>query len=237
MFDGATPPPGTTLHYIQGVSSYGGAGETVEIPDGVPCFLAGTRIDAPRGAKPVEALRPGDLVQTLDHGPQLVRWAGISEVCGLRDHAPIRISAGALGQHRTLSVSPNHRILLRGAQAEIIFGEHEVFAPAKALVNGRTIRSVPMRRASYVHLLFDRHEVVFAEGLATESLFAGDVALSALSSAVRADLATVLLRDGIGAMRLARRGLTVGETRNLVAISAPPNFAGRTRHANPRCAA
>ncbi len=38
------------------------------------CFANCTQIDTPRGPRIVEALRMGDLVDTLDHGPRPVRW-------------------------------------------------------------------------------------------------------------------------------------------------------------------
>ncbi|MCU0816565.1 MAG: Hint domain-containing protein, partial [Cypionkella sp.] len=36
----------------------------------IACFTLGTRIDTVDGPRPVEALVPGDLVLTRDHGPQ-----------------------------------------------------------------------------------------------------------------------------------------------------------------------
>ena len=68
---------------------------------------------------------------------------------------------------------------------------------------------------SYVHLLFDRHEIVAAEGAAAESLHTGPEALKALSPAARAEIAALFpdlarpparpLVPGARARRLAAR--------------------------------
>jgi len=143
----------------------------------VPCFAAGTLIDTPDGPRPVEALRPGDLVTTRDHGPQVLRWSGSRVVPGRGDNAPIRFMAGAMGNDRSLVVSGNHRMLVTGWKAELYFGEDEILVAAKHLLNGDTICRVQVPQITYVYLLFDRHEVIFAEGAATESLHPGDYLL------------------------------------------------------------
>lgn len=43
-------------------------------PGTIPCYAPGTLIDTPDGPRPVQTLQPGDLLLTLDHGPQLIRW-------------------------------------------------------------------------------------------------------------------------------------------------------------------
>ena len=149
----------------------------------IPCFTAGTLITTPEGERAVEDLRPGDLVLTRDHGPQMLRWAGSREVVGHGALAPVRFAPGALGNTRALMVSPQHRMVISGWQAELYFGTDEVLAAALHLVNGDTICRVEMPQVRYIHLLFDRHEIVFAEGAATESfhpgarIMAGDAAL------------------------------------------------------------
>jgi len=41
---------------------------------------------------------------------------------------------------------------------------------------------------TYIHIMFDRHEVIYAEGFATESFFAGDAALMAVDAPAREEL-------------------------------------------------
>ncbi len=150
----------------------------------VPCFVAGTRIRTPEGERRVEDLQPGDLVMTRDDGAQPVRWIGQRAVAAEGELAPVRIKPGAFGNHRGLSVSPQHRILLRDSRAELLFGEREVLVAAKDLVNDQTVRRKPGGQVTYVHLMFDRHQLVFSEGLETESFLPGPQTTSILDQPV-----------------------------------------------------
>lgn len=140
---------------------------------GIPCFVAGTLIATPDGERPAEGLLPGDLVLTQDDGPQPLRWSGMRTVTASGDFAPIHIRANTFGTHRDLLVSPLHRILIRDNLAELLFGEAEVLVAARDLVNDRSVRRREGGEVTYVHLLFDRHQVVFSEGLETESFLPG----------------------------------------------------------------
>ena len=152
------------------------------------CFTPGTRIATARGAVAVEDLRPGDLVQTLDHGLQPLRWVGRKRVPAFGKLAPVRIAAGALGNARDLIVSPQHRMLVSGWQAAMLFGEDEVLVPAQALVNGRQVIRVEGGMVDYIHLLFDRHEVIWSEGAPSESFHPGQQGWKALDAAARAEV-------------------------------------------------
>lgn len=147
-----------------------------------PCFVAGTMIETARGPVAVEHLVTGDLVCTVDNGLQPLRWVGSTEV-GQRmllahPHlAPVRILAGALGPDRPardLRLSPQHRVVLSGPEVDLHFGHGEVLAPSVALL-GRpgVVQEGAAEGVTYLHLLFDRHEVILAEGLAVESLLCG----------------------------------------------------------------
>lgn len=153
----------------------------------VPCFVAGTMIFTAKGALPVESLQPGDLLLTRDSGMRPVRWVGQITVDGTGRFAPIRFMPDTQGNTRALLVSPNHRMLMTGWKAEMYFGESEVLVPAKTLVNGDTISVAPCAQVTYVHILMDHHEVIFAEGAATESLHPGDY-LIAGASETRAEI-------------------------------------------------
>lgn len=99
----------------------------------VPCFVAGTLIRTPDGDVPVETLHPGDLVLTMDDGPQPLRWTGSRTVPARGGLAPICIRAGTFGDHGKLLISPQHRILVRDSLAELLFGRSEVLVAAKIL--------------------------------------------------------------------------------------------------------
>lgn len=154
----------------------------------VICFAHGTRIETPYGPRAIETLKPGDLILTLDHGPQPLRWVGAREVPALGQFAPIEIGKGALGNSETLIVSPQHRMLLTDWRAQMLFDAPEVFAAAKHLVNGETIRTRTGGMVTYYHLMFDQHEVIFAEDVPTESFHASDYSLTGVADAAREEL-------------------------------------------------
>jgi hypothetical protein len=137
----------------------------------VACFTAGTLIDTDKGPVPVEHLTSDMRLTTMDNGFQPVRAVVSRVVPGQCRFAPIVISKGALGNDRELVVSPAHRMIIAGWQTELMFGYDEVLASAKSLTNGDTIYSRPVDEVEYFHILLDRHEIIFAEGSATESYF------------------------------------------------------------------
>lgn len=160
----------------------------------IPCFTPGTLILTERGEVAVEALVVGDLVMTRDHGLQSLRWVGRRELSMLDlladpDFQPIRIVQGAMdgtGPDRDMLVSPQHRVLVAGAAAQLLFGEDEVLVAAKHLLAKPGIsRVLPTGGVSYVHILFDRHEIVQSDGIWTESFQPADRMLSAMDKAAR----------------------------------------------------
>lgn len=155
------------------------------------CFTAGARVKTPSGAQRIERLRAGDLVCTLDRGPQPVRWIGMRRVTGFGPLAPVEITRGTLRAHRPHLVSPQHRVLVRGAGAELHFGQSEVFVAAKHLVNGTSIRRAPRPRVTYIHLAFDHHEVLIVDGVRSESLLLAQGSLRCMCPDQSAELHAV----------------------------------------------
>lgn len=154
----------------------------------VLCFARGTLIECPDGPRFIETLREGDLVNTLDNGAQPIRWAGGMAMAATGANAPVHIAPGALGNLRRLVVSQNHRMLVRGPRAELLFGDPEVLIAAKHLVDGDAIRIVEGGRVDYHHFLFDRHEIVFAECCPSESLYLGQQSLRSVGPAARDEI-------------------------------------------------
>jgi len=155
---------------------------------GLICFLAGTRIDTAQGPRPVEALAVGDVVWTLDDGFQPLGWVGRRRVPATGRFAPIRIAAGVFENDVPLYVSPQHRILIRGWKADLLFAQPEVLVAACHLVNGDTITRAPCAEADYCHVMFDRHQIIRSNGALSESFYPGPQALSAVDRAARAEL-------------------------------------------------
>ncbi len=158
---------------------------------GIPCFTPGTLIRTPQGELPVERLRPGDLVLTRDDGPQPIRFVamrrlGAEELAATPALRPVRIGAGAFGNDRPLLVSPQHGVLVARADGS----EGLARAIQLARMKGGKVRVAEgARSVTYIHLVFDRHQVVFSNGLATESFYPGTRALAGLAPAAREEFA------------------------------------------------
>lgn len=176
---------GTTYTFV-------GSSNSADVPyaNVVPCFGHGTLIETEHGDVPVQDLSVGDRVVTRDNGNQPIRWIGrrrLNEETLSRNPnlCPIRILAGALGAQqpaRNLIVSPQHRLLVSSKIAQRMFDSREVLVAAKHLVEIDGIDVVEDANAmDYFHIMFDRHEVIYSNGAASESLFAGGEALKSLS--------------------------------------------------------
>lgn len=196
---------------------------------GVICFTPGTLIRTAKGPCPVETLRVGDRIETRDNGLQDILWIGSRRITGARMHAmpqlrPIRFRAGALGMDEPdadLVVSPQHRVLVRGSTALALFHTDEVLVAAADLVNDRTImRDHVLRETNYIHLLTERHEVLWANGVATESFHPAGADLDSLAPEARASLDALspgLLEAPHRYGAHARRALTQPEAAMLLA--------------------
>ncbi|CUH51395.1 Hint domain-containing protein [Shimia marina] len=180
-----------------------------------PCFTAGTFIRTPNGEVPVECLEIGDLVETLDNGPQPIRWIGRREVPAEGKLAPIHIAANTFGEHRALALSPLHRVLVQDAWAELLFGEEQVLVAARDLVNDTTVTRVSGGTVEYVHILFDEHQIVFSEKLATESFLPGPQTKASFEPEIVEEIASIFpemdMHTGTGYGPMARRGLRAYE--------------------------
>lgn len=161
------------------------------------CFTRGTAIETDRGPVPVEMLQPGDRVMTRDNGPQPIRWIGSRGLSAARlarnPHLrPVRIRAGALGDGlpaRDLTVSPQHRVLVRSRVAVRMFDSEEVLIAAKQLcqIDGIDLLDAA-EGVEYHHFLLDRHEVVQSNGAESESLFTGPEVLKTVSPAAMREI-------------------------------------------------
>lgn len=149
------------------------------------CFTRGTLIRTPAGDRRIETLAPGDAVVTLDHGVQVLRWIGSETVRATGRMAPVCFARGTVGNFADLLVSPWHRMLCEGGAARRLFREDEVLAPALALVDDFEVSVAYGGMVTYVHLLFDRHEAVIANGAASESFHPGGRSLEALPAPAR----------------------------------------------------
>ncbi len=167
---------------------------------GIPCFVRGTRIQTAHGETKIEDLKVGDMVQTRDNGLCPVRWIasrrlGDEELNDAPKLRPIRIMAGALGNGlpvQDLLVSRQHRMFVSSKITQRMFGCADVLIPSIKLTElpGIFIDD-SATEVEYFHLLFDRHEIVYAEAAPTESLYTGPEALNALGHEQRIEILTL----------------------------------------------
>jgi Ca2+-binding RTX toxin-like protein len=162
----------------------------------VPCFTPGTLIATAKGQRRVEDLRQGDMIITRDNGLQEIAWVGQkpltqNDFIDRPELKPILIKAGSLGEdmpERDIMVSPNHRMLIADKGVSMYFDEPEVLAAAKHLVGKDGINHVDVADTSYIHFMFERHEVVLSDGTWTESFYPGDYTIDGLGSAQRDEI-------------------------------------------------
>lgn len=212
------------------------------------CFVAGTRLATPRGNVAIEHLRPGDLLLTSEGAATRIQWIGSralepGPLARSPDDWPIRIAPGALGPGRparALRVSPQHRVLLSGAEVQALHGCDAVLVPARALLGLRGISCrAPHGGVTYLHVLCDRHSVLMAEGAAAESLYLGPMARRSLArAALREIFARAPALQGNLLPDPARPLLNMRQARRLVAClqrtgALPQPEAACPPHASP----
>ncbi|MEM7471106.1 MAG: Hint domain-containing protein [Pseudomonadota bacterium] len=187
-----------TVEFLDGVGGpVIGTLDFKEIETLVPCFTPGTAIATPRGEVPVEDLRIGDKVITRDNGIQEIRWVGAKrmDARALQQNPhlqPILIAKESLGNglpERDMLVSPNHRVLVNTDRVSLYFEENEVLVAAKYLENhGEGVHSIQSMGTTYLHFMFDNHEVVLSNGAWSESFQPGDHSLRAVGNAQRNEI-------------------------------------------------
>ena len=157
------------------------------------------------------------MVVTRDHGLQPIRWIEHRTVPAIGRFAPVRIRQNVLtGLDRDLVVSPQHRVLFQGYRAELLFGDSEVLVAAKHLIDGMDVTQDEQEMVTYIHFMFDQHEIVYAEGAATESFHPGDMGFSAVGDGAREELFSLfpgLRADQSAYGNTARRTLKAHEAK------------------------
>jgi len=193
----------------------------------IPCFTPGTLITTRRGEVAVETLRAGDEVLTRDNSYRALVWMGhrkltAADLIANPQLRPVRIAAGALGAglpRQDMLVSPQHRMLIEGARAEMLFGEAEVLVAALHLVGLPGIETVFLPGLTYVHIMFEDHEIVCADGAWSESFQPAQRMLSGMEADQAEEIRTLFpeLAQREIAFASARLTLKAYEARVLLA--------------------
>lgn len=133
-------------------------------------FSRGTRITMASGQqKLIEDLTAGDKVLTRDDGPQEIQWIGRNTLRAVGEFAPIVITKGTLNNAGDLVVNPDHRLFIYQRHDQIGAGRSELLVKARHLVNGGTVYVQEGGYAEYFQLVFDTHQIIFAEGICAET--------------------------------------------------------------------
>lgn len=192
----AEDPNAGTIEFLDGEGNVTGTAAYDNIESIVPCFTPGTLIATADGFVDVSDLKVGDLICTRDHGMQEILWVGQRELsrddlARLPHLRGVTIQKDALGEGmpaRDMTVSPNHRVLVADPKVELIFGEREVLISAKHLLGFPGITRSTAETETYIHFLFDRHEIVLSDQIWSESFQPGQQALAGLDTAQRDEI-------------------------------------------------
>ncbi|MDE4174643.1 Hint domain-containing protein [Phaeobacter sp. PT47_59] len=217
-----------TINLLDSSDAVVGSMTYSEIERIIPCFTPGTLIATPHGERKVEELQAGDRVITRDNGIQEIRWVGTrslspAELKGAAHLQPVLIRQGALGNglpERDMMVSPNHRVLVANDKTAFYFEDREVLVAAKHLTGLDGVDVVETTAVTYIHFMFDQHEVVLSDGAWTESFQPGDLTLRGLDLEQRNEVFELFpelqTEEGREAYTSARRSLKKHEARLLV---------------------
>ncbi len=219
IYDPTNPENGTVEYFdrddaLTGTSTFENIERVI-----VPCFTPGTMIATPKGERLVEDLQVGDRIITRDDGIQEIRWLGTRTLNGREllqapQFKPILIQKGSLGNglpERDMMVSPNHRVLMMSEKTSLYFEENEVFAAAKHLTGTPGVDAVGANGVTYIHFMFDQHELVLSNGAWTESFQPGHLSLNGIDGDQRQEVLALFpelkTAEGIDAYHSARRSL------------------------------
>lgn len=194
--------------------------------ENIMCFTPGTLVATAQGQKPVETLTQDDLILTRDNGFQLIAWTGqraltAQELAASPKIQPILIKANSLGEgvpERDMMVSPNHRMLVTDPKLQMYLHESEALVAAKHMTAIDDVAQMATSSLTYVHFMFERHEVVLADGAWSESFQPGDYSMNGMPSEQRAEIDMLfpeLEVTGAGAFMSARTQLKGFEARTL----------------------
>ena len=189
-------------------------------------FTRGTHITMSSGEqRKIEDLAIGDRILTRDDGVQTIRWISQSTVRAVGDFAPVKITAGTLNNDHDLIVSPDHRLFIYQRSDEVGAGRSEILVKARHLVNGETVTVMDGGFVDYFQLLFDSHQIIYAEGIAAETMLIDTRTKSVLPEELSAAMGEVIP----GHSDLPHAGLDVSE-----AMLDRPDMAELLRKASTR---
>ena len=189
----------TTINITNPIDVGGGISGTVQLLDGtivdfanienIICFVSGTMVATHAGLRKIEDLQVGDPVMTQDNGIQKIGWIGKTTVSARDNFAPVHFAKSVFpGATDDLIVSPQHRILIKGYRAELLFGQSKVLMPAIHMIDGKDVTRLHQESVTCIHIMFEQHEIIFANGIPAESFHPGAFGVDKLEDQAREEL-------------------------------------------------
>ncbi|MEQ8987047.1 MAG: Hint domain-containing protein [Marinovum algicola] len=109
---------------------------------------------------------------------------------------------------------------MSGEKAQLFFEEREVLAAAKHLTDLDGVDEVGTLGVTYIHFMFDQHEVVLSNGVWTESFQPGDQTMDSMGAKPKAEIYELFpelqTAEGLQDYAAARRSLKKHEAKLLV---------------------
>lgn len=203
--------------------------DTEEITDQPVCFVSGTLIRCKDGEIAVEDLMIGDEVLTGNGTFSKIKWLGARtvsshELAMRSNFLPVKIAKDALGDNtpnQDLFVSQQHRMQINDWRLEVMVGGNDALVSAKQLLNDKTITLAHnFDEVTYHHVMFDTHQVIYANGAKSESFHPGVLAMNSLDTAVHAELIDLFPELVNGAKSYGPTALPVLKSYEVKALNA-----------------
>lgn len=176
-------------------------------------FARGTHITLSSGTqRKIEDLAVGDKVLTRDDGVQTIRWIGQNTLRAVGDYASVVLAAGTLNNTNDLVLRPDHRLFVYQRSDELGAGRAELLVKARHLLNGDTVVQREGGFIDYFQLLFDAHQIIYAEGIAAETTLINTRTRPAIPKGIAEMLTSGFSGDRHAASGRLHQSLEVPET-------------------------
>ncbi|MEM8978454.1 MAG: Hint domain-containing protein [Pseudomonadota bacterium] len=151
--------------------------------DAFSALSHGSLLSTPQGPIAVEDIWPGDLVDTVDHGPLPLLWKGCMTLNPRQPSqaaltSPLtRLQADSLGisrPSRDLILGPSARLVYRSGDLQATIGHDKALISAAEQQDGeQAIGMNPISPVRVFHIAFEKHALVLVNGVEVESFHPG----------------------------------------------------------------
>lgn len=146
------------------------------VPRGAQCLLRGSTVLTAEGMSRVEDLVIGDVLPTMFGGLSPIQWIGRYTVKRSNSSTPWPLEARPVRIARSALAPDQPRTDLFVSQAHGLFFDN-MLVSAGCLINGTTItldNPCAAKELEFFHIKLAKHDVIYAEGVAVETLLEVD---------------------------------------------------------------